>query len=430
MRERLSRRELLRISALIRVGLTGWGLVGSCDSDDNGRGNDGGLFGGGNNSAEGSAGVVLASSARLPEPFTVPLPIPPVLKPVRTTSDTDYYEITQRVARQEILPGVKTEVWGYDGIFPGPTILSRRGRRTVVTHRNELPVPTVVHLHGGRTPAEHDGYPTDLVLPVGGWRHGDHHGGGNVSQDSKEYVYPLDQPAATLWYHDHRMDFTGPQVYKGLAGFHLVHDDVEDALPLPRGEREVPLMIADRAFAADGAFDYPSLDPTLRDQPASRRSFMSGVLGDCVLVNGAPWPVLEVTNTRYRFRLLNASNARRYRLALDPPPPNGPAFAQIGCGRRAALRASRPTADRHRAGRTVRRARGLRPVRGRRRDHAGQRVRCGRVCAGDAFRRRPFRTGGQRRAGADGGDSPTVQGRTRWSSATSTSTATARTSGR
>lgn len=61
MRKRLSRRELLRISALTGVGLTGWGLVGSCDSDGNGRGNDGGLFGGGNNSAEGSAGVVLAS---------------------------------------------------------------------------------------------------------------------------------------------------------------------------------------------------------------------------------------------------------------------------------------------------------------------------------------------------------------------------------
>jgi spore coat protein A, manganese oxidase len=135
-------------------------------------------------------------------------------------------------------------------------------------------------------------------------------------------VYPLDQAAATLWYHDHRMDFTGPQVYRGLAGFHLVRDDEEDALPLPREEREIPLMITDRAFAEDGSFSYPSVP----GEPGAEGDYMSGVLGDCVLVNGAPWPVLEVTNTRYRFRILNASNARRYELALEP----GGAFVQIG----------------------------------------------------------------------------------------------------
>jgi spore coat protein A, manganese oxidase len=68
--------------------------------------------------------VAASASLRSPsvEPFKVPLPIPPVLKPVRTDAGTDYYEITQRAGRQEILPGLKTEVWGYDGIFPGPTI--------------------------------------------------------------------------------------------------------------------------------------------------------------------------------------------------------------------------------------------------------------------------------------------------------------------
>jgi spore coat protein A len=122
------------------------------------------------------------------------------------------------------------------------------------------------------------------------------------------------------------MDFTGPQVYRGLAGFHIVRDDVEDALPLPRGDHEIPLMITDRSFAEDGAFAYPSLP----DGPGVSNGYAKGVLGDCVLVNGAPWPVLEVTNTRYRFRILNASNARRYRLALDPAPPQGPAFVQVG----------------------------------------------------------------------------------------------------
>ena len=279
----------------------------------------------------GSTGVLVRSTATLPEPFGVPLPIPPVLKPVRSDATTDYYEITQRRGKAEILPGFTTEIWGYNGIFPGPTIEARSSRRAVVRHRNELPVPTVVHLHGGITPPEHDGYPTSLVLPVDGWEAGNTgHATGDLSHGVKDYVYPLDQPAATLWYHDHRMDFTGPQVYRGLAGFHLVRDDQEEALPLPKGEREIPLMICDRAFAEDGSFRYPSVEPTLQGDPGVTRNFMRGVLGDVILVNGASWPFLEVTNARYRFRILNASNARRYCLALDPPPRQGPAFVQVG----------------------------------------------------------------------------------------------------
>ena len=270
--------------------------------------------GGGNIETQGSAGGLLTSTARLPKPFSLPFRVPEVLKPVRSDTEADYYEITQQTAELEILPGLRTEVWGYNGQFPGPTIVSRRGRRTVVRHTNQLSVPTVVHLHGGKTPAEHDGYPTDLVDPQG----------------SHEYVYPVDQPAATLWYHDHRMDFTGPQVYKGLAGFHLIHDDEEESLDLPSGERDIPLMIADRAFAEDGSMIYPARDPSLHHTPGVEPDYMSGVLGDCILVNGVPWPTLEVTNTKYRFRILNASNARRYRLALDPPPPDGAAFIQIG----------------------------------------------------------------------------------------------------
>jgi spore coat protein A len=320
---KLSRRQLIRLGLVGGVGLL---LPAGAVACTNGIVASGGA----NNSAQGSAGTVLKSAARLPEPFTVPLPVPPVLAPARRDDSTDYYEITQKVGQAAILPGLKTEIWGYNGIFPGPTIVSRRGRRTVVRHRNELGVPVVVHLHGGKTPPEHDGYPTDLILPVGGWTGGHAEHGGRISQGEKEYFYPLDQPAATLWYHDHRMDFTGPQVYRGLAGFHLVRDEVEEALGLPAGERDIPLMITDRVFAADGSFGYPSLDPSLRGNPGVKSDAVSGVLGDCILVNGAPWPELEVTNTRYRFRLLNASNARRYRLALDPAPREGAAFTQIG----------------------------------------------------------------------------------------------------
>ncbi|MFD0394251.1 multicopper oxidase domain-containing protein [Streptomyces nogalater] len=92
--------------------------------------------------------------------------------------------------------------------------------------------------------------------------------GGSVT-GTRTYTYPLRQRAATLWYHDHRMDFSGPQVWRGLAGFFLVDDDEEDALPLPKGDRDILLLLCDRSFDADGSFRYPSLDPTLTRTPAS-----------------------------------------------------------------------------------------------------------------------------------------------------------------
>jgi spore coat protein A len=288
-----------------------------------------------------TTGHLLRSKAQLPKPFMIPLFVPPVLKPERTVSwargtrvPTDYYEITHKEGKAEILPGLKTALWGYDGIFPGPTIESRSGRKIVVRYHNELPVPVTTHLHGGRTPPGSDGYPTDLILPRSSSSHTHHehpaHPAWLFHRGSKYYVYPLEQRAATLWYHDHRMDFTGPQIWRGLAGFHIVHDDEEDTLPLPKDKKDVPLMLCDRAFGEGGSFLYPSLDPSLQGKPGVKGNYMDGVLGDTILVNGVPWPFMEVSNTRYRFRILNASNARRYRLALDPGPSEGLPFVQVG----------------------------------------------------------------------------------------------------
>jgi spore coat protein A len=278
--------------------------------------------------ATGSTGEQVLSAAPLPPPFRVPLPIPPVARPVAP----DRYLITQRVAEREILPGLRTPVLGYDGIFPGPTVEARRGRPIVVRHRNELPVPTVVHLHGGHTAPEHDGWPLDLVLPVGdtsSWT--GHHGMvGDLAAGERDYRYDGDQRAATLWYHDHRMDFTGPAVYRGLAGFHIVRDDEEDALPLPRGDRELPLMVCDRSFHADGSFAYPGLDAGMRTLPGVADEWTEGVLGDVVLVNGAPWPVHDVDAARHRLRILNASGARRYGFALTVP--GGPDLPMVQIG--------------------------------------------------------------------------------------------------
>ncbi len=270
---------------------------------------------------------LLPSLAPLPKPFEVALPIPTVAKPVRTDSATDFYEIEVQAAEARILPGLTTKIWGYGGVFPGPTFEARRGRRVSLRLRNRLSVPIVSHLHGGRTAPASDGYPTDLILPEGGFS-GGHHMHDPLAKTvvgEREYVYENDQRAATLWYHDHRMDFTAPQVWRGLAGFYIIRDPEEERLNLPRGGREVPLLICDRSFEADGSFRYPSLDASLRGTPGVSDEYMGGVLGDVVLVNGAPWPRMEVANVRYRFRILNASNARRYELSLGNAP-----FVQIG----------------------------------------------------------------------------------------------------
>lgn len=275
-------------------------------------------------------GKLLRSQVPPPPRYQARLPIPIQLSPIASDAASDYYEITQCAADLPILPGLTTHAWTYGGTFPGPTIVSRSGRRTVIRHHNALPVPVAVHLHGGHTPPDSDGYPLDLIEPQGAKiTDGDSGMGSGMSRNSvvgqREYVYPMRQRAATLWYHDHRMGYTGQAVWRGLAGFHIVHDDEEADLPLPKGDRDIALMIADRSFAADGSFQYP-----LTDGGDVAAPYMNGVLGDVVLVNGAPWPVLDTDPARYRFRILNASNARRYRLRLDPPPPEGPAFTQIG----------------------------------------------------------------------------------------------------
>ena len=220
--------------------------------------------------------------------FQNPLRIPAVLRPVRTDETTDYYEIEQRQASVEILPGKHTTIWGYEGMFPGPTIKTRQSRRTAIRHTNKLAVPTVVHLHGGATPSESDGFPTDLVLPG----------------HQKTYLYPNDR-AATLWYHDHAMDQTGRNIFMGLAGMYIVESEEETNLHLPRGEYDVPLILQDRLFSADGSLLYRP-DPV--DGPAA----------NVILINGTPWPRLEVSACKYRFRILNASNARSFRLGLNP----------------------------------------------------------------------------------------------------------------
>lgn len=236
-------------------------------------------------------------STRTVQPFSVALPIPPVLQPTHSDGTRDFYEIVQREAWAEILPGVRTRIWGYNGATPGPTIRARRGRTTVVSHTNRLDVPTVTHLHGGITRPESDGFPTDTVAPG----------------ETRRYEYANNGRAATLWYHDHSHRGAGRALYMGLAGFYLLDDDHQVNGVLPQAPHDIPLMLQDRNISADGELDY--------DHDAHH-----GAAGDVLLVNGAPWPVLDVAARKYRFRILNASNATAFRLALS----DGIAMCQVG----------------------------------------------------------------------------------------------------
>jgi spore coat protein A len=253
------------------------------------------------------------------EPFVDPLPRPRVATPTAglpggaATYALSTVELTQRLHRD--LP--PTRVWGFDdgagATYPGPTIEAFRGEPLEVVWRNELrdasgalrtehllPVDTclhgameasprtVVHLHGGHVSAESDGYPEATLLPG----------------QSVAYDYPNAQQAATLWYHDHALGITRLNVYLGLAGFYLLRDAVEAGLGLPSGDHEIPLAIQDRTFRADGSLAYPA-------------SWHEHVFGDVILVNGAVWPYLAVDRGKYRFRILNGSGSRSYRLKLS-----------------------------------------------------------------------------------------------------------------
>ncbi len=259
------------------------------------------------------------------------LPVPPTLKPKYRNRKETFYEVRMIQAYQSLhreLP--PTLIWGYEGMYPGPVIEVRRNEKVLIKWENHLPrkhflpvdrtlhgvegnpeVRTVVHLHGARVRPESDGYPE-------AWFTRDFAQTGPYFR-RKVYWYPNRQPAATLWYHDHALGITRLNVYAGLAGFYLIRDSVERSLNLPRGKYEIPLLIQDRSFHPNGSLFYPRQpDPPI---PGVDPSITPGVDGDKILVNGKVWPFLEVEPRKYRFRILNGSNERFYRMRFEPQVP-------------------------------------------------------------------------------------------------------------
>lgn len=233
-----------------------------------------------------------AAAAVPPPPFTVAMPVLKELRPVATVAGVDVFRADITPATVEILPGVRTPALTFGGQFVGPTIRARAGRPALVQFTNRLGMEANVHLHGGHVPAASDGFPTDVIVPG----------------HSRTYVYPNTQPGATLWYHDHAHGMEAEDVYRGLHGFYLIDDDAERGLQLPRGEFDVPIMLRDAAFAADGTLDFAAFARPV------------------VLVNGRPQPYFQVAARKYRLRLLNAANTRVFTLTLG----DGATMTQIG----------------------------------------------------------------------------------------------------
>jgi spore coat protein A len=255
-------------------------------------------------------------------PFVDALPLLPLVKstgtranPERKDEQIPYYKIAMREMHVKVHRDLPvTRVWGFNDSSPGPLFETRSGEPLLVEWANELPlehflpidhtldgagtdlpeVRSVIHLHGGRTPPESDGYPEDWF----------------VTGKSVVDFYPNRQDAATLFYHDHAMGINRLNIYAGLQGMFLIRDAVEDALNLPSGKYELPLVICDRFLRKDGQLEYPV-------SPIPGKPWVPEVFGNVVLVNGKAMPYLEVEPRKYRLRILNGSNARFYRLAFD-----------------------------------------------------------------------------------------------------------------
>lgn len=208
---------------------------------------------------------------------------------------------------QQIFPGSPTNIWRYQGeviqgspnsltqienSYLGPIFNIKTGTHLRVHFENELPEKSIVHWHGLHVPDSADGHPRFSV------------------DSGNTYIYDFEvmDRAGTYWYHPHPHGRTGPQVYRGMAGLFLIHDEHEAALSLPSDHSDLPLVIQDRQFDDNNQLVYNTTG--MMDQ-------MVGFLGNQILVNGKPEFSFSADRRAYRLRLMNGSNSRIYKLAWE-----------------------------------------------------------------------------------------------------------------
>ena len=353
------RRQLFKFGAAA----AGAGLLLTRASDVTAKGgapdSGGGGGGGGSGSGSGGGGGGLPASPTT-TPFIQPLPVYQAKQPVTALSPAPqvvadmaggecgrpnhqrwadfapntqiFYEMHVKEATHSFHPQLPPQkVWGYDGILPGPTFVARYGEPIMVRIFNELPANSIgfgspeisTHLHNLHDGSESDGFTGDYYSKTkfgptmtGPGAYKDHHyvncyaGYDAVHQTEGDPREAL----GTLWYHDHRLDFTGPNVYKGLAGFYLLFDELDSgdendpnpaALRLPSGvgKYDIPLIFQDKVFDQNGFLFFNQFEA-------------DGILGDKFCVNGKIQPYFNVERRKYRFRLLDGGPSRFYEFYL------------------------------------------------------------------------------------------------------------------
>jgi spore coat protein A, manganese oxidase len=261
----------------------------------------------------------------------IPVVKRPTVKQDASGRTIKYYEVEQKVGYVDLLPYPqfpKTQVWGYDGIYPGPTFEQTQDDPypTVIKQTNSLPggEGTSTHLHSSPSQPAHDGHPDDETWLAGHCPPGaSKFDGGERYDGDHVYQYPNGQETRTLWYHDHGMHQTAEHVYKGMMGFFLQRPSKAHLAKfpqindLPSGQYDIPLVVADMQFKSNGT---PGFDDNGHDS----------LWGNVVLVNGVAWPKLDVDATRYRFRILVADLSRGYNFQLSTTS-KGKAAPKVTC---------------------------------------------------------------------------------------------------
>ncbi|MES3501031.1 multicopper oxidase CueO [Citrobacter portucalensis] len=216
------------------------------------------------------------------------LPIPDLL-----TADASNRMQLVVQAGQSSFAGKTATTWGYNGNLLGPAVKLNKGQSVTVDIHNQLAEETTLHWHGLEIPGEVDGGPQGII-PAGGKR---------------SVTFTPDQRAATCWFHPHQHGKTGRQVAMGLAGLVLIEDEEIRKLMLPKqwGIDDVPVIIQDKQFSADGQVDY-QLDIM---------TAAVGWFGDTLLTNGAIYPQHAAPRGWLRLRLLNGCNARSLNIAAS-----------------------------------------------------------------------------------------------------------------
>ena len=218
---------------------------------------------------------------------------PPVLANESREPGTVEVTLTAAPGRLSLVPGTETDVFAYNGTVPGPTLELHEGDRVLIHFRNDLPEETTVHWHGLHIPWNADGSPFHPVAA-----------GARVDF---EFTIP-EGTAGTYWYHPHPHHRTAPQVAKGLYGAIIVRAADDPLRQIP----EKLLILSDNRFLADGSIDVPD-----RHTPVGSIDFENGREGDVLFVNGQIMPTIGLrAGEVQRWRVVNASAARMYRLAI------------------------------------------------------------------------------------------------------------------